>query len=187
MKKLALLLLIAVVVGGTAFTLDLLEYPPPVEGGNILVDLGVGFGTFGASGWKVKIPPLAATVEYCLPVPVPISVGGMFSFFQYGWDYTGGHSWLYNFMVFAGRANWHWNFDVDWLDFYTGLSMGYQSFSAVYSGPDKTWADSTYNWSYSGLYWAGQVGAHFYFTKHLGAVAEFGYPLLVKAGVALKL
>jgi len=186
MKKLTLVLLIIAIVGGSTFALDLLEYPPPVTGGDILIDIGIGFGVFGASGWNMRIPPLDAAVEYCMPIPVPISVGGSFTFFQYGWN-TGDHSWTYNFMIFAGRANWHWNFDIDWLDFYTGLSMGYQSFTANYSGPDKTWASSAYNWGYDGLYWAAQAGGHFYFTKNIGVMAEVGYPLLIKTGLALKI
>ena len=185
MKKVILVLLIAAVMGSSAFALDLLDYPPPIAGRDILIDISVGFGIFGSSGWDLKVPPLSATAEYCLPIPVPVSVGGEFTFIQYGWN-TGEHSWTYNFMIFAGRANWHWNFDVDRLDFYTGFSTGYRSFSKKYSGPNRELANSLYTWSYNGLHWAGQAGAHYYFTKNIGVMAEVGYPLLIKSGVALK-
>ena len=185
MKKFILVLFVLAAFGGSLFAFDLLQYPPSLDGGDLLIDIGAGFGSFGASNWDVKIPPLAVSVEFCIPAGIPLSIGGMFSFFQYGWE-SSSHSWTYDFMVFAGRANWHWNFDVSLLDFYTGISLGYQSFSSAYSGPDQAWANTQYNWNYGGFFWAGQLGAHFYFTKHFGLLAEIGYPIWAKAGLSLK-
>ena len=186
MKKILLLLFVFTLVSISAFSMDILNFPPPIDKGDLLVNAGIGFGTFGSRNWNMRIPPLAASLEYCLPVELPISVGGMFSFFSYGWDRPGGDSWTYNFMVFAARGNWHWNFDVSWLDFYTGLSLGYQHFTERYSGPDSVWANNFYSWNYSGLYWATQAGARFFFTDKIGAFAELGHPVWLKAGVTFK-
>ena len=154
---------------GSAFAVDfeILSYPPPVHGGNIQIDLGLGFSAWGDFRWNMMIPPLAATVEYCLPVMVPISVGGMFGFAQFREDST------FNYLAFAGRANWHWGFGIEWLDAYTGVSLGYQYFGNS-------------DWNYSPFYRGAQIGAHFYLTDFIGAVAEIGYPILAKAGIALK-
>ncbi|MCL2070242.1 MAG: hypothetical protein FWH19_04575 [Treponema sp.] len=187
MKRFVLILLVFVLASASAFAFDIMQYPPTVESGDFLLNAGVGFGSFGATSWHVKIPPIAVSLEYCLDTAAPISVGGMVSFLQYGWDYLGGQeSWTHTFIIFAGRANWHWNFDVDWLDFYTGLSLGYQYFNAEYSGPDQLWLDRFYDWNYGGFYWAGQLGARFFFSQKIGAVAEFGYPMLLKAGITFK-
>ena len=191
MKKTVLALLIFATALGSAAAVgfDILSYPAPLEGGNILVDLGLGYSNWGShSGWKMKIPPLVATAEYCLPIPVPISVGGLFSYARYGNSYTymGNHTWNHNYFIFAGRANWHFGFDISWLDLYAGMNIGYRYYSVKYDGPNKGWADDWYTSSYSGLYWGTQAGAHFYFTNFIGAVAEVGYPIYAKAGVALK-
>ena len=178
MKKLIMALLIFVVIGSGVFALDLLSYPPPVEGGNIMIDAGVGLAAFGYSGAKWQIPPLFIQVEFALP-KIPISVGGMFAMYKYGYKYTS-YNWGWLEMLIAGRANWHWGFDVDWLDLYTGLSLGYH----ISKWDDDGYSGETYD--YSGFYWNTQVGAHFYFSKNIGAIVEFGYPFWLKAGVAFK-
>ena len=136
----------------------------------------------------MKIPPLVATGDYCLPISVPISVGAMFSFaqYEYSYDYLGSHSWTHTYLIFAGRGNWHFGFDIKGLDLYAGLSMGYRYYNYQYDGADKTWADNWYTSSYSGLYWGTQAGVHYYFTKNFGVGAEFGYPIFVRAGLAFK-
>jgi hypothetical protein len=73
-------------------------------------------------------------------------------------------------MNFAARGNWHWAFNVKWLDFYTGVSLGY-----LYS-----------THSYLPLSLGVQTGAHFYFGKNIGIMGEFGYPVFAKMGLALK-
>ena len=194
MKKLFLALLVFAVVCGAVFAdFDILSYPSSIEGGDIQIDLGLGYAGWGSySGWKMKLPPIVLTGEYCLPVGVPISVGGMFSVARYGWDwsdysYSNAHKITYTYLIFAARGNWHWGFDINWLDLYTGLSFGYRHFSWSYDGPDKAYFDRYYSgWSYGGFYFGTQVGAHFYFTKFLGAAVEVGWPIYIKGAVALK-
>lgn len=182
MKKLVLVFVVLAAISGTAAAIDLLQYPPPVKGGNVLIDLGIGFsGAYGTGGGgSLRIPPLFATVEYALPVNVPISVGGTFAFWQYGYN-AWSIDWRYTYMSIGARGNWHWAFDVKWLDFYTGLFLGYLVFLYDYDGT-YTGPSPNYSRFDAGL----QAGAHFYFTEKVGAVVEFGYPIYAKAGVALK-
>jgi hypothetical protein len=90
MKKVILVLAVFLIAGSAAFGFDLTSYPPPIEGGDILIDVGIGYASalgYSGSGTSMKIPPIFAQVEFALPVSVPISVGGMISFWQYGWEY----------------------------------------------------------------------------------------------------
>jgi hypothetical protein len=175
MKKVLLLLAVLVLAGGVAFGFDIMSYPPPVDGGNILVDIGIGFT--GAEYGDIVIPPLRLSAEYALPVGVPISVGGLFAFHSTEYKvWTDKLGW--NYITFGGRGNWHWGIDVSWLDLYSGLFLGYQI--ASYDGP------SLYDYSVGGFTVGGQVGAHFYFTDMLGAMVEFGYPYWFNVGLALK-
>ena len=82
MKRLVLILVIFIMVGGSAFAFvfDPLQLPDPVEAGDFIFDIGVGFGAFGGPGWNMSIPPIGASLMYFLPVDVPVSVGGMFAF-----------------------------------------------------------------------------------------------------------
>jgi hypothetical protein len=181
MKKLLLLLVVFIIGAAGAFAFDPLSYPPSVSGGNILVDVGIGFT--GAEYGKISIPPLRVSAEYALPVEVPISVGGLFAFHstKYTW---GGDDLAWTFFTFGARANWHWNINVPWLDLYSGLILGYQVSSLDYDGPNASFYENYFE--LGGFMLGGQVGAHLYFTEMLGAFVEFGYPYWASAGLALK-
>jgi hypothetical protein len=178
MKKLCLLLVVFTVGAAGVFALDfdILRYPPPVGGGSILVDLGLGFTS--AEAGKLSVPPLRVSAEYALPVEVPVSVGGLFAFHSTK-DTVSNRSYGYSYLTFGARGNWHWGLDVPWLDLYTGLFLGYQvvSYDLPSGAPEP---------SYGGFVPGGQLGAHFYFTQMLGAFVEFGYPYWGSLGLALK-
>ena len=189
MKKILMVLLVLMVIGGSAFANDLLQYPPSLKGGNLMLDVGIGYAFTGflSSGSKMSIPPLFISAEYALPVNVPISVGGLFAIYQYKWDATQvGFKWSekYTSMYFGARGNWHWNFSPKWLDFYTGINIGYNYFKISYDPkPEGSWWVEP---KYGGFTVGAQVGAHFYFTDLVGVVVEAGYPYLIKTGLALK-
>jgi len=193
MRKICLVIAIAAAVAAGVFAqskessgggFNILSYPPSVEGGNILLDAGLGLT--GWHGYDLKLPPLFLQVEYALPVGVPISVGGMFSIHSFGYD-SGIGAYKYEFrwteLVIAARGNWHWGFNVNWLDVYTGLSLGYDISIASHKYNGQSYTGGT---SYGGFYWGLQAGAHFYFTKTIGMVVESGYPYFLKVGVAVK-
>ena len=190
MKKLLLVLLIFAVFAGSAFALDfdLMSYPPPVEGGNILVDVGIGFAYFGLDG-KMVLPPIFLQGEYALPtLPLSVGIGGSFATRKEEFGLFSSDALMrYTLITFGARANWHWGFDIDWLDLYTGISLGWLMQRVKYE-PEAldAWADTMGIKPKNGWFDYGfQVGAHFYFTQNIGAVVEVGFPYL-KAGLALK-
>ena len=180
MKRTILVLLIFAVVAGSAFAIDLLSFPPPVDPGSVMIDVGIGFRYLswdlgGFLGTRMQVPPLWLQVEYALPVGVPISVGGAFGFTRRVDRWGVGVS--ANYFTPQLRANWHWGFPVQWLDFYTGLGLGVDIRNVSWEGESDT--DVRF-------YYGMQVGAHFYFTDNIGVVAETGFPYYLKAGLALK-
>jgi hypothetical protein len=170
MKKIFILPLILLFCG-SAFAFDVLSYPPPVQGKDLQFDIVAGFTKTGRS---LRIPPLAVNVEYALPTKAPISIGVLVAFYQTGKKDEG---WTY--VSFGGRANWHWAFPVNLLDFYTGIFVGYKY--ASWDGPSNLAGPDGNRFAIG-----GQIGAHFYVTKGFGLVVEFGYPFLAKAGLAFK-
>jgi hypothetical protein len=189
LKKVSLLLLALMVAGGFAFSADLMDYPSPLKGGNFLTDVGIGWSFASGSGTSTsastKIPPIVLSAEYCLP-SIPISAGGIVGFYQYEWRYLGGNTpWVetWTYVTFGARANWHWNISVSWFDLYTGVFVGYTYFSWSSGSNPHT---GNVNQTYKGIDFGGQVGAHFYFAENIGVTAEWGYPFITKAGLALK-
>jgi len=185
MKKIVLIILIFAVVTGAAFAFDILSYPPPLRGGgSVMLDAGIGYiytpwSFVSLVIGEVYIPPLFLNVEYALPIKVPISVGGGVAFTQWNfYDYT-----LSQITPYA-NANWHWGFDASWLDLYTGLSIGYNIVTLKWS--DDYYGTRYSAWGSNTFHWGTHVGAHFYFAKFFGAMAEVGYPFLIKIGLAFK-
>jgi hypothetical protein len=85
------------------------------------------------------------------------------------------------------RGNWHWGFDISWLDLYTGVSLGYYAFWMDYklgSAYGSGYKPIEYN--YSWFAYGGQLGAHFYFIKNCGAMVELGFPIM-RVGLAFKI
>ena len=181
MRKGILVLLILVVVTGSAFAIDLLSFPPPVNPGSVMIDAGVGlrYLSWLTLGFRMSIPPLFAQVDYALPVGVPISVGGGATFGLWKMRYYSDVSAMY--ITPYARASWHWGFPVSWLDFYTGLSVG-ANIASVRGDFYGIGIGSVGNSFYYGFH----AGTHFYFSKNVGAVVETGYPYWVKAGIAFK-
>jgi len=194
MKKCLLVLLIFAVIGGTAFAFDILSFPPSLSGGNaIMIDTGIGLNSFSLWGsWyggyygKMSVIPIFLNVEYALPVNVPISVGLFGAYYQTKYTYTyTDYGWKNSFLAIGTRANWHWAFDVEWLDFYTGLYLGYRAHWASWYGYGG-YSGAFVAPSYGAFDYGVQVGVHFYFTNNIGVVVESGYPYLLKVGLALK-
>jgi hypothetical protein len=98
MNKSFLLLLVFLVIGGSAFAFDILSYLPPVGSGNVMVDAGIG-STLGDYG-TISIPPIFLNVEYALPVNVSVSVGGFGAFYRYNYRVVGDSGWQYAFFTF---------------------------------------------------------------------------------------
>jgi hypothetical protein len=184
MKKLWLLLVVFVIGTTGVFAFDILSYPPPVSGGNILVDIGLGLT--GAKNGDITIPPLRANVEYALPVGLPISVGGLFAFYQNTHKWTGEGEWKWNHFAIGARGNWHWGIDVSWLDLYSGLFLGYVINTTSFDRSTSSTVGEDYYKEPSYFDLGVQIGAHFYFTEKIGLLVELGYPYWANIGVALK-
>jgi hypothetical protein len=149
-----------------------------------MIDAGIGLRALGLTGHKISFPPLFVQGEYALPVGVPISVGGGITFGQWKWEMWG-FGYKVTYVTPHARANWHWGFDIPWLDLYSGLSMGWDIASVKWNN-NSSYGGYLGGTAASGFFWAFQGGAHFYFTEHVGAVVETGYPYWLKAGIALK-
>jgi hypothetical protein len=186
MKKLLVFFIVLAVFGTLSVSaLDLTSFPAAVSESHVLINAGVGFGS--ARYGSMTIPPLTATVD--IPVALgglPFSFGGMFGFTQSRWTYYGNDYLAYNVFVFGGRANYHFNFGVNKLDTYAGLTLGWEIGTWSSSNDaDDYWLK--YYGNYSGFHFGFQAGVRYFFTNNIGAFAELGYGFTyVKAGLALK-
>lgn len=191
-KKIILLtamLIVCTVFSAFAFEFDWQNYGSVVEQGDIIVNAGVGFGS-AYSGYKTKIPPISASVEYLMPVGgFPLGFGGIFGYASSGTDSTiGGYKIEYSatYLMFAGLANWHFNFGIDKMDFYSGILLGYNAITLETKDSDPVYNISGKT-SAGGFLWGGQIGARYFFTDKIGAMVEAGYGIAyITAGLTVK-
>lgn len=154
------------------------NYGAGIEKGDMIVDVAVGlndefFRPFGQnSAWS--LPYMEAAFDVALPIwKLPFSWGGF-----YGLNIGGanGNGWNYSLfsMNFGGQVKYHVLLPVDNLDVYAGIRLGANlAFSNAWN-------------PYFGFYYDGFLGAHYFLNDNFGFVAEFGYPVWLKAGISLK-
>ncbi|MDR2952061.1 MAG: hypothetical protein LBU82_02335, partial [Treponema sp.] len=147
------------------------------------INTGIGFGPTG--GYDNSIPPISASVEYKLPVSLPITVGLIATYSAWKWSHplssTEDISVTYSNFGIGARGMYHFNF-WEKADIYVGPTLGWviQSAKANTSGS-----------SYEGkpfFLFGASVGARYFFTSFVGAYLELGYSGLqiLGAGLALK-
>jgi hypothetical protein len=157
----------------------------------MLINAGIGYG-FVTDLYKIEIPPVSASVDFRLPVKLPITAGafgtvstsrhstGEQNFGDYKVDVT------YINIGFGGRLAYHFNFAKK-LVAYAGMSLGYviQTSDVKYG---KDWDKMPKKPDHPGvsfLLWGINMGGRFFFTEKLGAYLELGYSGLQFAGAGI--
>ncbi|MCL2186883.1 MAG: hypothetical protein FWB86_13680, partial [Treponema sp.] len=187
----ALLILVAFVGSASAF--DFLSAADGIKDSSIFINLGVGFGVGLYS--DIVIPPVQASVEYLLPIGIPLSVGG---FFEMGMWTNNGNVTTYvgkydeTRMAFGGKVSWHVDLGLKNLDLYVSLKLGYMLWSVTNDYTDWSYSSGYYRRkvesSYDDLFYGFALGARYFFTDAIGIYLEAGYSLVsfVNLGLAVK-
>ncbi|MDR2953095.1 MAG: hypothetical protein LBU82_07615 [Treponema sp.] len=163
MKRIILVLVILTAIGGTAFSFDILSFPSPIEKGDILVSPTVSFGRYWS--WSTAVA-ITAAVDYALPIPIALTVGGEAGIALVLGDYSD----LITLPIFA-RVAWHPNFEVPNLDPYVTLKLGYNINLA-----GEEYHYGSYEVTYGGGFsYGGNVGVRYFFTPAISAFGELGY------------
>ncbi|MCL2802254.1 MAG: hypothetical protein FWD28_10905 [Treponema sp.] len=184
-KKLVIVLVIFVMAIGSASALDFMNAAEGVKDSGFLINVGVGFGTL--SPYDMIVPPVGISVEYMLPIDLPISVGGFFDFAMYGSGNKDTFAGYYQDMpmVFGLKGSWHVDFGVPNLDIYASVVLGYmiweRSREYTFIGPQ------TQKFNMSAVYFGTHLGGRYFFTDNIGAYAELGYSALTFARIGLAL
>lgn len=162
--------------------------------GDVVINAGIGFGStlHTGTGFKTTVPPLSASVEFCIvdnlfDANSSIGVGGVigYSAQKYEYSYLSYSSETkYSDFLLGARGSFHYQF-VDKLDTYAGIVLAYDivSTKSTYKGSGT----NTYKADGSSFFAGAYVGARYYFTDQFAAMAEIGYDIAVfKIGVAIK-
>lgn len=155
-----------------------------------VINVGIGIGnTLYGSGFSGLIPPISASFEYGVKDNLfndksSIGVGGYFGYSGAKMDYS---TWGYRYSSFiiGARGAFHYQF-VDKLDTYAGLMLGYNISTVTEYGSVPGFATGAS--SVGGFTWSTYIGARYYFTNKIAAMAEIGYGIAyLNLGVAFKI
>lgn len=148
---------------------------------DLVLNVGVGIGNtlHSDSFFKTNIPPIFASMEYCVKDNLfdnksSIGVGGYlgYSSLKAKSSWAGDSSYKISDFVIGARGSLHYQF-VEKLDTYAGLGLGYD----IVSTSGSAW--SGYSASSSTLVAAVYVGGRYYFTDSFAVNAEIGYDVAV--------
>jgi hypothetical protein len=165
MKKVFLVLALAALLGGTAFSFDLTTFPASIQKGDILISPAFNFGSY--YGWASVIG-ITGSVEYALPTPIALAVGGEVGFATVlGDDYGGGYSYGLSAVPIFAKASWHPNFEVAKLDTYVSLKLGW-ALGFLSDAPEGMSNPG-------GFSYGTNVGARWFLTDTIAIFGELGY------------
>ncbi|MBI4726884.1 porin family protein [candidate division TA06 bacterium] len=171
MKKLAAVLLLVMVVAGMAMA-EGFEKGKTLIGPTIGWGWGMGFGAAGEYGVTDKI-----------------GVGGEFAYSSFTekydvWDYW--YEWKYTLIGVLGAGAYHFTPGKKF-DPYVKLGLGFFNWDAEYKDQYGTTSSSLYLAGYSsGVGYAGQLGARYFFSPTMAGRAALGFPFVFSAGLDFK-
>jgi hypothetical protein len=190
-RKTFLVLVLAVLTTGSLSAQGWFNsYAHAVDGDTLFVNAGIGFGPTG--GYSSGVPPLSASVDYKLPVRLPITAGLIVTYSTWKWSHglgsLGKVDVTYSNLGIGARGMYHFNF-TEKLDAYAGLTLGW-----VIQSSKSEISSASVNDDYSDdgnpfFLFGASVGARYFFTSFLGAYLELGYSGLqiLGAGLTVKL
>jgi hypothetical protein len=153
--------------------------------GDKVVNFGIGFGStyWGGFGYTGVVPPLSVSFEVgildgLIDGKGSVGVGGYLGFSSYKWaDY-----YRYSNFIIGPRGTFHYPL-LDKLDTYAGLVLGYRIHTSTWVGSGTEIGDNASGGAISSAF----LGARYYFSESLAAMAELGYGIAyLTLGVALK-
>jgi len=167
------------------------SYAASVEDNTLFINAGAGLGP---GGWGTGIPPLSLSVDYRLPIDLPITAGGIVTYstwersetFSYFGDTYNLYDITFTNIGFGVRVLYHFNF-LENLDTYAGAVLGYVYQSAkvkVFDDSFDVEIAKAESFPLLGI----SIGARYFFTDDIGAYIELGYSGLqyLSAGLSLK-
>jgi len=99
-----------------------------------------------------------------------IGVGGLLRY----WYYSQNLGWAYSNILIAGQANYHFKVDVDKLDPFVGIILGYDVVSLSWKGT----GNEPSSVSAGGFIGTGYGGLRYFFRDNIAFVARLGYGTL---------
>src|SRR5690606_8845500 len=115
---------------------------------------------------SATIPPIHASFE--IAVTDVIGVGGLLGYTASKYEYGGfpySYSYKHSYLIFGARGAYHFHefVDVENLDLYAGLMLGFNVSNSTYDGPNNSTFGIDYDDNSGGIIFGGFAGARYAF------------------------
>lgn len=179
MKKINVLLFVV------AFSfLSMVAQAQTFNKGDKFLNIGIGLGSvYGFTGSSSSIPALSASFEVGVTDKIGIGrigVGGIIGYSSYKYNTGFGTNFSSNHILIGARGAYHFDLDVEKLDLYGGVMLGYNAVS---------YSDSfgVFNPGGSALVGGFFVGGRYMFSEKIGGFGELGYSVAwLNLGLTIK-
>jgi hypothetical protein len=179
MKKLIKLSVLVIAI--TIFSPQSALKAQAFKNGDMVGNLGVGFGWYGYGYGVSSLPAFSLSLEKGIKDLTnigPLSIGGIVGIKHASYAWTSSYDWSWNDIIIAARGAIHYDlFKVSKLDTYAGVALGVRIESESYYtynlAGDAVKATSSFTHGLFALY----VGGRYYFSDKFGAFGELGYGL----------
>lgn len=155
--------------------------------GDKVLNLGVGFGGYGPSGYGIVTPSASASFEVGIKDSDSnkgsLGIGGYLGYASYNQNgnYVGNNYWTVNRILIGARGAYHFPL-ADKLDTYAGITVGYISRSWKWNGAvNRTDHPSRTPFS-SDLF----IGGRYYFSDKFGMMGELAFSAYLTLGISMK-
>jgi hypothetical protein len=161
------------------------KFPSSLESGDIIANVGIGQNSLVLSerGGVLVLSPLSLSVEYALPISIPLSVGatiGVATSKQNGG--SGDLKYTHTWSVFSlgAKVAYHFNWAIRGLDTYTALTLGADIVSAKSEYKESAFSGLNARKPSAGddatsFLFGLEIGARFFFNSHFGVFIEEGF------------
>lgn len=175
MKRLVLVLLILVVIGGTAFSFDISSFPDPIGKNSVMISPTFNLGRYALTDWSYGTTAfsfgMTVAFDYALPIPFALTAG-----LETGFITQSSSAFKFLAIPILTRVAWHPNFEVRGLDPYVALKLGL----SIGTGYKSDYSLSNVNFA-----WGGNVGCRYFFNDTIGIFGELGYDNIPLVKVSL--
>lgn len=183
MKSFVVLIVAVAILAATQLSVN----AQPFKTGDVVANIGAGFGWYGYGYGATSLPALSVSIEKGIKDIEnvgPLSIGGIVGFkhASYAWSTSYDYSW--NDFIVAARAAIHYDLlKNEKVDTYGGAALGLRAQSYNYYNASLNKVSTTTMHPLFAFY----LGGRYYFSDKLAGFGELGYGLgYLTLGVSYK-
>lgn len=165
----------------TVFTLSQIAAQGAFKTGDLVANLGVGFGWYSYAFGATSLPAFSLSLEKGLKEVQnigPLSIGGIVGYKHASYAYSSIYDYGWNDIIIAARGALHYDlFKSSKVDTYGGVALGVRLQNYSYFIYNLNGVGEKAHTNYTHGLFALYLGGRYFFSEKVAAFGELGYGL----------